>query len=183
MGKALKLRPSKHKAWVQLNFLFLWKEAGCSIGIRIRINTLICSVVFFIVAFYLCLITLEFCIYQLLYFCYRFLLVDFGLAQCVTTDIGTVTIPSETTVHLKKRKREEVNVVLSSLYFQTQHMHVLFLSRGIFIIVFFMGLLIKIEQGNTTVSNVPAKVTYLILGQAVPSLRCFIVFLSHLRRI
>jgi hypothetical protein len=36
-------------------------------------------------------------------------LVDFGLAQCVTTDFPMVDTPAQT-LNFKKRKREEVNI-------------------------------------------------------------------------
>jgi hypothetical protein len=42
-------------------------------------------------------------------FSYRFLLVDFGLAQCVSADSPVTDTPSEATLQSHKRKREEVN--------------------------------------------------------------------------
>jgi len=37
------------------------------------------------------------------------MLVDFGLAQCVSADSPVTDTPSETTLQSHKRKREEVN--------------------------------------------------------------------------
>lgn len=37
-------------------------------------------------------------------------MVDFGLAQCVTTDLPVTDTHSEPTLRLQKRKREEVNI-------------------------------------------------------------------------
>ena len=48
-------------------------------------------------------------------FSYRFLLVDFGLAQCVSADFPVTDTPSETILQTHKRKREEVNTEGSPL--------------------------------------------------------------------
>jgi hypothetical protein len=50
------------------------------------------------------------CIPMYCFSCYRFLLVDFGLAQCVTTDFPLTHTLSEPTLRVQKRKREEVNI-------------------------------------------------------------------------
>jgi hypothetical protein len=50
------------------------------------------------------------CVVLINRFSYRFLLVDFGLAQCVTADFPATDIPSTATLQSHKRKREEVNI-------------------------------------------------------------------------
>jgi hypothetical protein len=52
---------------------------------------------------------MDICVILLNCFSYRFMLVDFGLAQCVSADIPVTDTPSETTLQMHKRKREEVN--------------------------------------------------------------------------
>lgn len=58
----------------------------------------------------MCLLTKYLYILICCFSCYRFLLVDFGLAQCVTTDLPMTGSHSEPTLRLQKRKREEVNI-------------------------------------------------------------------------